>query len=72
MLITDMWNNYVMVDAYKFIRNRYFLTLIYAGNGVGVSVNIDNEILNDYTTSHPYLMITAEERIDQFYREMMK
>ena len=72
MLITDVWNNYVMADSYKFIRNRYFLTSIYAGYGVGVSVNIDNECLNDYTTSHPYLTTTAEVRIDQFYREMMK
>ena len=72
MLITDIWNNYVMVIVYQAHRTQNYLTLIYADACVGVDVNIDNESLNDYTIYDPFVAVTGEVKIEGFYTRMLR
>ena len=72
MLVTDMWNNYVMVDAYNLKKINYYMTLIYAGDGIGVSVNGDKGSFNDYGILKPYGEVVAEVRIGLFYKGVVK
>ena len=69
MLITDVWNNYVVMATYKGMYTIYVLTLIYTDDRTNVALTLNYNHSNDYTLSYDSVTYGVEASI--FYKDLV-
>ena len=72
MLITDMWNNYMVYDTYKETVNKDLLILIYADTRININFKPSYKRLYNYDINDPrYYSDTHRLEPSIFYDDLV-